>query len=1284
MLKRWAVILTVLALALWLGGVVLAALVQARPASTSAGMVRDAAPRVLFGQQNSRVSLNHIIPTRAECAARPDAWVVLVLDRSSSMAEGSALAEATAAARQFVNLVDLTKVQLAIIFFADQAFTGASFSQERSVLLASLQGVVPAGGTNLNVGLQAVARLFGAIPGAGDSQRAVILLTDGLTNDTEGVLDTTRQLAAGGVRMIAVGLGQADVGFLSQLVGQPQDFYVAPTPNDLYAVYRSLATEISPAIATQVALTESLNPTFTVLTQTVTPTVIFRGNDLLWRTETLTNGEVSLAYTVTPRALGLHPVNQEATMLTFVDCLNQPVVLVLSPGPTLLALPSTPVLALLAALTLLAPPGLLLFGSRRAGKQGEQARPPSPDRVSDTDIGTPAPDPTPAWITRLDEKKILTLDREYQATGDLAPTVIIGIGEIGRFVLSQVAQLLRSRYGPTLPNNVRLLQIDVIDRGAGQPLPERPAFLDPAEWVLLTPYLTRFGENVQRNPQDWVHLNWYNGAQPDFERARGRLALFDDLKNGADDSSVWQRLSQVLQGLTSPKLRVVGSTFDDVSSGSLIDITRLLQIARGSSQDVELWLAGPLGEDWSDRLHDPRRKVRASEQTARTLATLRELERFQRNARIPFHFVPRANVQDQFYGEVNAAVVQTLFLFEKSDPKMSVADHLTSIADALLATLHVSARQELDRLLTTHRAAAFDIVNSDQIGMACTLVTYAVRMPGGPLQRAVAWRMLYELLFEQRVGLLPQVGLNENGTYTDMDPEELLRRGPEEQAAEQAEISAFVRSNRRRLLTPEFRAVVAHRVSALMNGERMGAALPQVARVGGLLRAERWVRALKNELRLVEPEAVAAVERLRQQLEEWREFLTETVQPVVWQQLVQSQQAITDLGSQTGRIWVAPAQGEWSLYKETIRPWTIGEPDINAAGEPLLRAAQRFGWQIAFDESGRHCQVSLIAPPPDYVWQGEATDVGRYILPQEPAPLVQALHRYVRALATNERANRYVLQLAREKLPPGEWVSRVVPKLRPEGDLIDDAEASRLMKGAVDAELFLVAPQDDLAGQLRTALEGARGAPSKVKLCSTADPSAVTLLFVRSRVPLITYNLYSQTVWRDELPLPGLYVWRGEQIAADMERGAGQRLGLEFVSWLERDAQLLDLFAQAYVLDLVELGSLQADVPGVGKVQGGRVGQLLAALLGEDSQPLPDTLRRSGDKERALRALTDAVAREKKRYQQSPGMEAYLIWARENLIEPLRQVEGERGYALRERNFTIYLDALARRWESES
>lgn len=1274
-MKRTAVIVMAIVLALWLGGVVLVAAVQSRPTPAGDGMVRHATPRVLFGRQNSHISLNQAIQSAAECAMRPDdVRVVLLLDRSGSMAQGNAFTEALGAARRFIDSVDLAAMQLAIVFFDDEAFVGSPFASDKSALLAALQGVASSGGTNLDAGLIAAAKLLQGSPNTTAAQPVIIILTDGGADNPDDASQTAQQLAAGHVRLITIGLGQANDVFLVDLVAQPGDFHDAATPSDLQEIYSSLATEISPAIATNVTLTETVSPAFAVVTQTVMPPVDTQGNRLVWRTAALLEDHLSLEYAVSPRSLGLHTLNEEATMLTYTDCLHQAVLVTLQAGPTLIALPSTSVLALLAALTLLMPIGLLLFGGGRFNKSGREQL-PAPGREPGYDT-QPPPDPIPAWIKHLDEKKVLTLDREHLAAGDLAPTVIIGIGPIGRFVLSQVGQLLRSRYGPTLPQNVRLLQIDVHDRSTAQPLPERPTFLEPAEWVLLTPHLTEIGDSVQRYPQDWPHLDWYNGAQPDYDRARGRLALFDDLKDGADSSRLWKSLSSALQGLPSPKLRVVGSTFDDVSSGVLIDIARLLQIIRGASEDVELWLTGPVGEDWSERLHDPRRKVRASEQIARTLATLRELERFQRNARTPFHYVTASNAQDQLYGEVNAAVVQTIFLFEKGDPKMSVADHLTSLADALLATLHNSTQQVMDRLLTSHRATAFEIVNREQMGMACTLATYAVRMPGGPIERALAWRMLYDLLFEQRLGLLPQAQLDEDGSYIDYDPEKLLRKKPEEQAAEQAEIGNFVKANRRRLLTPEFYAVLAHRVSDLLNGEGNGVILPELGRAGGLIKARRWLRALKNELSVVEPEAVQVAERLRHELEEWSDFLTETVHLVVRRQLEESQRAIQALAGQTGRVWVMQKEGEWPIYKSSFRPWTTGEPGMNTSGEPLLRAAGRFGWQVVYDEIGRRWQVTLVAPPSAYIWQDEPEDVERYMLPREVQPFLQALYPYTQALAGNGQTD-YVLKLA-SALTPSEWVARVTPSLRPSGEPINAVEASRLMGGNVTTSLLLVAPIADTAEQLRYSLATAPGAGT-VAFCGTADPSAVTLLFLRGRVPLPTYRRYNQEAW-EEVVLPSLYVWRGEQIAAQREL-PGQRLNLEFVSWLQREPILIDLFAQAYLLDLVEQGAQQAQMPGLGKVRGGRVGELLAAVLGEDSTPLPDTLRHAPDKARALRDLAVAVQQEKEKYQQAPGIGEYVTWARENLIEPLRQDTATHGAASRERNFAIYLEALARRWE---
>ena len=266
--------------------------------------------------------------------------------------------------------------------------------------------------------------------------------------------------------------------------------------------------------------------------------------------------------------------------MSYTDCITGVATSRLVSGPSLLVLPPIWILGVLALLPFIPMLAMAWFNRPKATPAPEPriVAPIEPD---------PPPDPYPAWLKQLDDsRKTLAAVEIAAAESELTPTMIIGVGPVGRVVLSQIGQTLRARYGGRLPDGVRLLQIDVQPKdvaGLGLNCPE---YLESEEWVLLEPDLEEVSRTIQRNPQDWPHLAWYEAAaMEEYGRTRGRMALFYDLMNGADRSILWRSLTRTTTKLDHPKLRLIGSTFDDtgvrVAAAGRGDPGRLVRRGRG-------------------------------------------------------------------------------------------------------------------------------------------------------------------------------------------------------------------------------------------------------------------------------------------------------------------------------------------------------------------------------------------------------------------------------------------------------------------------------------------------------------------------------------------------------------------------------------------------------------------------------------------------------------------------------------------------------------------------------
>lgn len=1250
MFALWVILIVIL--------VGLAGYVQFNADVQSGSLLRQAAPRLLLGGGQSHVTLTRLAQPVVTCPpSRRATNIVLLIDQSGSMADNDAMSAALLAASQFVSTVDLNATRVAVLFF-NEGTTLAQSSTQDGLLLQNIleQPVTPDGGTDIAHALIEAQSVLNMAQAPATAVPIIILLTDG-GSDPQAATQTAQTLKDGGVRLITISLLTEDSNpdLLRVLASSSTDYYETPAPANLQGIYAGLAEEINTAVAFNVTITETIKPGLTVITDSLQPAGNVAGNQIIWELPNLSQEEAQFSYVVGASRWGFYTLNEEDTTMSYTDCIAGAVTTNLAGGLALLVLPPIWLLAVVALLPLL--PMVLMAWFKRpktvpASTQPEPVKPVEPE---------PPPDPYPAWLKRLDDnRKTLVAAEMATTTDELTPTIIIGIGPAGRVVLSQVAQTLRARYAGRLPAMVRLLQIDVQPKGVVGLSLDCPDYLEPEEWVLLQPDLAEITRTVQRNPADWPHLAWYEAtAAVDYGRARGRIALFNDLKSGADRSIVWQSITRAAAKLQRPRLRLVGSTFDDVSSGMLVDVAWLIQLFTGSQVDVELWLTDSFNQPWSSRLPNPRQLIPVNEQKERSLATLRELERFQCNLPVPFHYVTTGHIQTQFRSVATAAVVQTLFLFTPVNDQTSPDDHLGTISDSLLAALHTQAQQALNQHLSRTGARASELTNKQGMGMVCSLGAYAIRMPLGLLEEALTWRMVYELLFEERVGLLPQRRLLLDGTYEPLDLADLSDNPAQRREAAER----FVWQYRRRWQTPDFFYALAHHTGDLLNGEGSGVE-PSLARVGGLPKAIRWLEAVRNQLNIEgQSQTAQIVNSLRQQLDEWQTFLLEAALPFVEQKWAQSRHTLAQLSKQGGRQWAIPSGLEWPIYQQRIRGWIDALP-LTFAIEPLARAAQRFGWSLTYHENHRQWRANFWLPPGEFVWNGPDSlgDTHRFVPLKEARPFLQQLYHLVVPLSRYRAGAQLALDHA-ERLDKQLWLDWAVPRLP-----FNETDAGRLMNptGGVSELSILVAPKLDRSFALEQELENTPNKP-KVTLCPVEDESSVILLRVRDRIPLQTYEQgYGDEAWRNQFVPGGLYVWRGEQLAAALE--GDRRLGPLFVGWLEQDARLVDLFARAYLFSLLELRGSRLELPGLGDWSGGAVGVGLGNLFSADSENWPDTFLRPERRARALEGLAQALDAAQKEIWRNPGKRIYLRQAEEKLLTPLMNSQDGR-----ERDLAIYL-----------
>jgi len=188
-------------------------------------------------------------------APHPAQSVVLVLDTSDSMWLN--LGEMKEAAQNFVSQQDFKKDRTAVVRFDSDAQVVAPLTQNAAQLQSALGSLSLGGSTRMDLGLQMASAQLGQATG----NKSVLLFTDGLPDDANDVaplsLQEAQSLRSHGVRIVAIGTGDADVDYLARVTGDPA--LVMSTSSNEYSkafdraqstIYGHQLTDSAPVAAT--------------------------------------------------------------------------------------------------------------------------------------------------------------------------------------------------------------------------------------------------------------------------------------------------------------------------------------------------------------------------------------------------------------------------------------------------------------------------------------------------------------------------------------------------------------------------------------------------------------------------------------------------------------------------------------------------------------------------------------------------------------------------------------------------------------------------------------------------------------------------------------------------------------------------------------------------------------------------------------------------------------------------------------------------------------------------
>lgn len=259
--------------------------------------------------------------------------IVLAIDRSASQGDNGTWQPTIQAASLFLDLVDFTENQVAIVPFESGASVAQALSSDGAAVRDALLRIPapPFLGLWTNI-TAAVNTAQGELAGPrhrADATPVLVLLSDGEHNAPTGGSPVTAADAAkaAGTTIITIGLGLNSnaTTTLRTMASRPELYFPAPTSGDLTAAYRSVAGAVGrrgEITALEVFDLISAEVSYVPGSAEPPPTVA-RADELIWRIPKLPEGGWTARYRVRADTVGTVPTNKLA-YIDFIDADGAP------------------------------------------------------------------------------------------------------------------------------------------------------------------------------------------------------------------------------------------------------------------------------------------------------------------------------------------------------------------------------------------------------------------------------------------------------------------------------------------------------------------------------------------------------------------------------------------------------------------------------------------------------------------------------------------------------------------------------------------------------------------------------------------------------------------------------------------------------------------------------------------------------------------------------------------------------------------------------------------------
>jgi len=256
--------------------------------------------------------------------------VVLIIDKSGSMSADNRMAAAKDAAKEFIDLMDLTKHELGIVDYQSSANSFA-LTTDKNAAKAYVDTIQLGGGTNTSAAIAAATSMLSTK--RPDAQPTIVIMTDGAADSAPAARAAAQAAKDAGITFYSIALlgpnenpdASAPNQLLKEMASSFDHHHFVLGSVGLSDVYKAIVEEIGLASAYNVTITDTISPEFELVPGSYDnhiPKPTVTGNTIEWFISELKTNELSFTYQVRAKddaTAGKYPVAKTSTTFEMGD-----------------------------------------------------------------------------------------------------------------------------------------------------------------------------------------------------------------------------------------------------------------------------------------------------------------------------------------------------------------------------------------------------------------------------------------------------------------------------------------------------------------------------------------------------------------------------------------------------------------------------------------------------------------------------------------------------------------------------------------------------------------------------------------------------------------------------------------------------------------------------------------------------------------------------------------------------------------------------------------------------